>query len=132
MTTEKTKQYTELSRSQAGWLKGHFREITDLPKPGKKWTARDVDFGREMVLKLRQKELIERVYDGTRSSDGRSNKFYRTTKEAYEALERYKRKAERSDSFFPCGHSAILNERGVDGITCGECGKVYDKSEVSA
>ncbi len=132
MTTEMSKQRTDLRRGQVGWLRRHFREIEDLPKPGNKWTARDVDFDRHMILRLKAKELIERVYDGTRSSDGRSNKFYRTTEEAYEALQMYLRKAERSDSVFPCGHSAILNERGVDGITCGECGKVYDKSEVSA
>jgi len=123
---------TELNREQTNWIKAHYHELDDLPEPGEPWTGKDTSLKYYEILELRNKGLIKRVWNGEREGSGSSYRYYYTPTETYDALETFKELSEKSDSVFPCGHNAIKNERGVDGITCGVCGSVYDKSEVSA
>ncbi len=107
------------------------RLVAKLPEPGTTWTANEENLGDEHITRLakfRRLGIVTRV--GKFLSGGDYRYRWETEEGPYQAAcERVE--SETENALLPCGHSALSNKRGVDGITCGVCGKLHDKSEVN-
>lgn len=76
---------------------------------------------------LRRKAIIKKVGERLIASDRLY--VYQTRESAYEVLEDALDDEDDEGGLLPCCRGSwIKNERGVDGITCGECGTVHGRS----
>ena len=119
------------TRSQRDFLQKYGDIVRQLPEPGEKWLARDVDIDNiEFRMKaLRINGAVEKVGRKYYESAGDYVNYWQTCPHLYRLA--HTDTHSRNDSgILPCGHDAIRNERGVDGITCGVCEEVHDRSEV--
>lgn len=105
--------------------------LTDLPAPGRRWRSNVIsDELADQLVGLRNRGIVRRTDRVETAEYAKRRCLWETDPGAYQYLQRILEDDDR-EGLFPCGHSAIKNERDVDGITCGVCGEVHDRSEVT-
>lgn len=129
----KTRQdSTGLTNDVMTYTRSHAREITQLPDPSEEWLVRDTNTTYDLIARMQafhKKGIIKRLEYVYRDNAGGYISRWKTDPTVYDVATRIT-ESEKEHAPFPCGHNSIQNERGVEGLTCGVCGNVYDKSEV--
>lgn len=126
-------QSTGGTNAQRGFLHRYGDIIRELPEPGEEWLARDsgIDNIESYLTQFRQNGAVKKVGETYAENCGSYIGIWKTSAHVYQLA--HSPAHTRGDTgILPCGHDAIRNERGVDGITCGVCGTVHDRSEVKA
>jgi hypothetical protein len=122
---------TTMSLGDAHYIKTHVDDLARLPLEGT-FTARDIPISKQRLSALTEKSVIEAV--GERIVERPENGSYRRLTEwrvTDAARERIAQQlANDRPEELPCGHSGWRNERGVDGLSCKTCDRVYPKAVV--
>ena len=134
MSTVKGSPHTssELGADTYWYIKSNARLITTLPEPSEQWQVNELENAAEIapiLSNLHWLGIVTKVDHGFGEAANERVAIWRTNRKAIE-LAKSCVEDEKRRSPFECGHNHILNEEGVEGITCGVCGSVYDRSEV--
>lgn len=114
-----------------GFLHRHGDSVRSLPEPGEKWLSRDIGVSGAVLNVLHDNGAIEKAGKTYKVDCGEYVYYWRTKNYVYN-LAHSPAHTRQDTGLLPCGHDAIKNERGVEGITCGVCGDVHDRAEVDA
>jgi len=120
--------YSNLSSSTSVWVQRNARAIRNLPEPGSEWMAEVLPGNmNRQIAKLHSEGIIRPV--GKIGKGGDYRLIWETNPDTWPTIQSL---ISEPEGLLPCcTESWIKNERGVDGITCGECGEIHDRSEVA-
>lgn len=122
---------TTMSLGDAHYIKTHVDDLARMPLD-ETFTARDVPIRKQRLSALVEKSVIEpvgeREYQRDNHQGVRTLLEWRVTDAARERIR--ERLANDRPEQLPCGHSGWRNERGVDGLSCKTCERVYPKAVV--
>lgn len=125
-----SKAQDSMGRTTRTYLVSNPRLVANLPEPGKTWTAHGENLEDEHISRLAKFRRVGIISQVGKFSIGGDYRFRWATEEGPYQAACARVKNEKENALLPCEHSSINNERGVDGITCGVCGTVHEKSEV--
>ncbi|WP_226479123.1 hypothetical protein [Natrinema amylolyticum] len=116
--------------NQLPFIRRNATLLAELPEPGEHWLAEQIpDELANQLIGLENKEIVTSVKRVTSSKWKKPRCLWETKPDAYQQIHDVLEGTDR-DGLLPCGHSAIKNERGVDGISCGVCEEVHDRDDV--
>ncbi|WP_265112238.1 hypothetical protein [Halosolutus halophilus] len=121
---------SDIPQDQLPYIRRNAQRLLALPEPGERWRSDVIpdDLANQLVG-LQNKGIVRRV-DRVKCTEWSKRRcLWETDPDAYQRIQAVLEGNDR-DGALPCGHSAIRNERGVDGVTCGVCGVVHDREEV--
>ncbi|QCW03594.1 hypothetical protein [Natrinema pallidum] len=117
-------------KDQLPFIRRNATLLAELPEPGEHWTAEIIpDKLANQLIGLENKEIVTFVDRVTSSKWKKPRNLWKTDPDAYEQILDILEGEDR-DGLLPCGHSAINNERGVDGISCGVCNEVHARDDI--
>lgn len=115
--------------ARRAYIRQHIDLIKKLPEPGEQWRSEAVPKAlADRLLALKDRQIVHQVDRVYCQEWSRGRCVWETDADAYELLETTLEGD--TNGILPCGHSAISNEPGVDGITCRICDRVHAREEV--
>ena len=115
------------TKANKDYARHNYQLILSLPEPGEQFEHTDTDIPISEWCSITQTGILDKIVPHQRRKGNRCS-IWETNKAYYEIAKQKKENEE--NGMLPCGHNAITNERGVDGITCKICGEVHDKDEI--
>ncbi|MXV62103.1 hypothetical protein GS429_08520 [Natronorubrum sp. JWXQ-INN-674] len=119
-------------QSQVPYIRRNATLLQDLPEPGEQWRSKAIsDELANRLVGLQNRGIVQRV-DRIKCEEWSKRRcIWQTDRDAYGRIQTVLEEGD-DNALLPCGHSAISNERDVDGVSCGVCGEVHDREEVDS